>query len=183
VTVGPARIPIEVLEAHAEVGARAGDQAAFAELLGPWILPAANFAYGLLHDRQEAEDAVQEAALKAWRKLHTLRRGAPFGPWFLGIVAHQCRSTRRGRWFRLIRHPEPERLVSGAPAAEPAAYAELARAILDLDDRRRAAIVLHYYLDMPVDQVAQVLGITQAGVKSRLNRALKSLRPLLEGPP
>jgi RNA polymerase sigma-70 factor (ECF subfamily) len=61
-------------------GARAGDQAAFADLLQPWILPAANFAYGLLQDRQEAEDAVQEAALKAWRKLQSVRAGAPFGP-------------------------------------------------------------------------------------------------------
>ncbi len=58
-----------MLEAYAERGlmaaARSGDQGAFADLLRPWILPAANFAYGLLHDRQEAEDAVQEAALKA----------------------------------------------------------------------------------------------------------------------
>jgi RNA polymerase sigma-70 factor (ECF subfamily) len=175
-----------VLNAHAEAGlmdgARAGDQAAFADLLQPWILPAANFAHGLLQDRQEAEDAVQEAALKAWRKLRTLRPGAPFGPWFLGIVAHQCGSTRRGRWFRLIRHPAPEvlRRAAGTPGApEPAAHDALREAILGLGDRQRAAIVLHYYLDLPVDQVGRALGLTPAGAKSRLNRALKTLRPLL----
>jgi len=172
-----------VLNVHADAGlidgARAGDQAAFADLLQPWILPAASFAYGLLQDRQEAEDAVQEAALKAWRKLRSLRSGSPFGPWFLGIVAHQCGSTRRGRWYRLIRHPAPEQLRAAAAHSEPAAHVELREAILDLGDRQRAAIVLHYYLDMPVDQVARVLGLTPAGVKSRLNRALKTLRPLL----
>ena len=131
----------------------------------------------MLHDRQEAEDAVQEAALKAWRKLDRLREGSPFGPWFLGIVANQCGTTRRGRWFRLIRHPSPELLIA---SDEAAADADLRRAIRRLKEGQRAAIVLHYYLDMPLDDVAQVLGLSRAGVKSRLHRALRTLRPLLE---
>lgn len=175
-----------MLTAHAETGlldgAREGDEIAFADLLRPWIVPAANFAHGLLQDRQEAEDAVQEAAIKAWRNLRSLRPGAPFGPWFLGIVAHQCGSTRRGRWYRLIRHPAPELLPAAAPALEtpePAAHDALREAIRGLGHRQRAAIVLHYYLDLPVDEVGRILGLTPAGAKSRLNRALKTLRPLL----
>jgi RNA polymerase sigma factor (sigma-70 family) len=163
-------------EARLVEGAQAGDQAAFEDLLRPWVAPAANFAFTLLGDRQEAEDAVQEAALRAWRKLDGLRAGAPFGPWFLGVVSHQCRSMRRRRWYRLARDPLPEHME--APE-EPTADADLRHAISRLDDKQRAAIILHYYLDLTVDQVAHALGLTPSGVKSRLNRALKRLRPLL----
>ncbi len=63
----------------------------------------------MLHDRAEAEDAIQEAALKSWRHRSRLRCAADFRPWFLGIVANQCRTVRRGRWWTLIRLPEIER--------------------------------------------------------------------------
>jgi RNA polymerase sigma-70 factor (ECF subfamily) len=169
------------MTSYAEVGlvagARAGDPIAFEDLLRPWITPAATFAFNMLHDRQEAEDAVQEAALKAWRKLDRLREGAPFGPWFLGIVANQCGTVRRGRWFHLVRHPSPDHLASWT---ETAADADLRAAIRGLNEGQRAAIVLHYYLDMPLDDVARVLKLSRAGVKSRLHRALRALRPLLD---
>jgi RNA polymerase sigma-70 factor (ECF subfamily) len=157
-------------------GARAGDTVAFERLLGPWVTPGANLAFALLHDRHEAEDAVQEAAVKAWSKLHQLREGAAFGPWFLGIVAHECGSLRRSRWYRIPRGPLPEAL---AAPDERTADDDLRRAVARLNEKQRAAIVLHYYLDLPLDQVGQALGLSTAGVKSRLNRALKTLRPLL----
>ena len=168
-----------LMEQRPPVMARAasGDPDAFALLIQPLLGPAYRLAAVMLADRSAAEDAVQEAALKAWRKLDRLREGAPFGPWFLGIVANQCGTARRGRWFRLIRHPSPELLMA---SDEAAADADLRRAIRGLKEGQRAAIVLHYYLDMPLDDVAQVLGLSRAGVKSRLHRALRALRPLLE---
>src|SRR5712664_2809225 len=78
--------------------ARDGDGAAFADLLRPLYSSAFRVALALLHDRSEAEDAVQEAAVKAWRKLDTVRRGAPLRPWFLAIVANQSRSEMRRSW-------------------------------------------------------------------------------------
>src|SRR4030088_912220 len=76
--------------------AKRGDEAAVTSLLRPLLEPAYRLAAGMLQDRQLAEDAVQEAAVKAWRKLHQLREGAEMRPWFLGIVANECRATRRG---------------------------------------------------------------------------------------
>jgi RNA polymerase sigma-70 factor (ECF subfamily) len=170
-----------VVEISAELqlvaGALGGDALAFEDLIRPWLGPGCAFAFSLLQDRQEAEDATQESALKAWRKLDRLRAGAPFGPWFLGIVAHQCGSMRRSRWRLLVRHPAPEVLRAPDQAAPDA---DLRAAVHRLNEKQRAAIVLHYYLDLPLEQVGQVLGLSQAGVKSRLNRALKQLRPLLQ---
>lgn len=75
--------------------ARAGDKTAFEDLLRPVIGPAARLAYGMLQNHAEAEDVVQEAAVKAWRRMGNLHAGSDFGPWFLGIVANQSRTVRR----------------------------------------------------------------------------------------
>src|SRR6202158_5478697 len=71
--------------------ARAGDGHAFDELLAPVLDPAFRLAMTMLKDRGAAEDAVQEAALKAWRTLGRFRAGAELRPWFLAIVANECR--------------------------------------------------------------------------------------------
>src|SRR5207248_9859016 len=76
--------------------AKNGDRSAFDELVGPLIDHAFRLGYGMLHDRQAAEDAVQEAAVRAWRKLNDLRPGSELRPWCLGIVGKQCRTIVRG---------------------------------------------------------------------------------------
>src|SRR5262249_47763699 len=104
------------------------DKGEFEELLRPHLRVAPRLAFGLLQDRVEAEDAVQEAALKAWRRFETFRGGA-FRPWFLGIVANQCRTVRRGRWWNVIRLAQPE-----APqlSPDPVRGADLRRALVEL---------------------------------------------------
>ena len=82
--------------------AKGGDEAAFEVLLEPLLDQGYRLACGFLHDHQAAEDAVQEAAVKAWRKLHRLREGAEMRPWFLGIVANECRNTRRSGWWARV---------------------------------------------------------------------------------
>jgi RNA polymerase sigma-70 factor, ECF subfamily len=159
--------------------ARIGNKAAFEKLLQPHISSAAKLAYAMLLDRTEAEDVVQEAALSAWRRLENVRDGEDFKPWFLGIVANRCRTVRRGSWWSVVRvarvpmthYPSPEeRLVRGA---------DLRSALAALSAEQRAAILLHFYLDLPLEDVARALEISVAGVKSRINRALKRLRPVL----
>jgi RNA polymerase sigma factor (sigma-70 family) len=159
--------------------AQAGDRSAYERLLEPSIRIATRLAFALLQDRTEAEDAFQEAALRAWRRLGNLRTGSRFQPWFVGIVANQCREMRRGRWWRLIRLPN---VTAAEPSDEIATWLEgedLRRAVAALPHDQRVAVLLHFYLDMPLSEVAMALGISRAGVKTRINRALKRLRPAI----
>src|ERR1700687_3151381 len=87
---------------NGERAARGGAEIAFTALLEPILEPGYRLACAMLHDPQAAEDAVQEAAFKAWRKLGRLRQGADMRPWFLGIVANECRTTRRSGWWARV---------------------------------------------------------------------------------
>lgn len=151
-----------------------GVDLAYADLLAPFLPEAARLAYGLLQNRCAAEDSVQEAAILAWQRLANLQAGRPFRPWFLGIVVNRCREARRGRWWSVTRlfdsHPGP----SGEN--EWLDGADLRRAVGALPHRLRTAIVLHFYLDLPIEEVAAVLDISVAGVKARINRGLRRLR-------
>jgi len=79
---------------------------AFDALIGPLVGRGYALAVTMLNDRSAAEDAVQEAAIKAWRKLPSLRDHSAAEPWFLPIVANQCRSVRRGSWWSVLKFPE-----------------------------------------------------------------------------
>jgi RNA polymerase sigma-70 factor (ECF subfamily) len=157
---------------------KAGDRVAYEQLLEPAVRPATKLAFAMLHDRSEAEDAFQESALRAWRRLQNLREGSPFQPWFMGIVANQCREIRRGRWWHVVRLPDTN---AGAPVDEAGWLdgEDLRRAVMRLPHDQRVAILLHFHLDMPLNDVAITLGISTAGVKTRINRALKRLRPAM----
>src|SRR5258707_13914696 len=82
--------------------AKLGDDNAFEVLLVPLLEPGYRLAGGMLQDHQAAQDAVQEAAFKAWRKLRQLRDGLEMRPWFLGIVANECRTVRRSKWSKVV---------------------------------------------------------------------------------
>ena len=157
--------------------AKGGDRFAFDELVGRFVNDAFRLAFGMLHDREAAEDAVQEATLRSWRKLGNLRPGTEMRPWFLGIVANQCRTVVRGRWWSVLRlesHSEShnsefeDRVVRGA---------DLRAALRKLPIEHREALVLRYYLDLPLEEVAAVTGVPVGTVKSRINRALAAMRP------
>ncbi len=158
--------------------ARAGDQVAFERLLESAVRSATRLAYAMLQDRSEAEDAFQESALRAWRRLENLRHGSPFQPWFLGIVANQCRDVRRGRWWLVVRLPDPPAVQSVGDAAWFEGE-DLRRAVMSLPFDQRVAILMHFHLDMPLSDVATALDLSVAGVKTRINRALKRLRPAM----
>ena len=153
--------------------ARAGDEAAFEALIGPLVEPALRLAHSMLGDRWEAEDATQEAVTKAWRKLGQLRPGMPVRPWFLTIVANQCRNVRRTHWFRTLRMSEVLQRT-GEPDDD---RLDLERAVANLPARDRQAIFMHFYLDLPVEEVAVVLGISASATRARIYRACHRLRP------
>jgi RNA polymerase sigma factor (sigma-70 family) len=168
-----------VIDGHSEQEliqkAKAGDNVAYEQLLRPNLTPATRLAHTLLGSSNEAEDAVQEAAVKGWRKLRNLRSGAPFQPWFLGIVVRQVRTIQRAPWWTLIRLPE---LPVQAVAADEAWMEgeDLQRAIGNLPRLQREVVLLHFYLDLSIQDSAASLGLSVPGVKSRINRALRRLR-------
>ena len=157
--------------------ARRGDGEAFAELLRPEYRSAIRLAKTLLHNVDEAEDAVQEAAFKAWRKLDNLRTGSPIRPWFLAIVANQCRSVRRAKWWssRTDQVPPEEETEGG----DVAGSIDLRRAVAQLDYDQRLVLVLRYFMDMPFEEIALMLEISPKAARSRVERAVKHLRPML----
>ena len=159
--------------------ARGGDASAFALLLDPLWEAAYRLAYSMLGNRTAAEDAVQDAAMKAWRAAGRLRDDSgDLRPWFLTIVANQCRSIRRSRWWRVLRLAKvPE---SAEAASTTDARLDLERARAGLSSEHRDVLALRYFLDLSVDEVARVLRISVAATKSRLHRALRALGPALE---
>jgi RNA polymerase sigma-70 factor (ECF subfamily) len=155
--------------------AKAGDGRAFEELLAPVLDPAFRLAMTMLKDRGAAEDAVQEAALKAWRKLGGFRTGSELRPWFLAIVANECRSMRRTRWWQVLRPGElPPRV---APDDRSAELVDLDVALDRLPQQHLLALTLYYHLDLPIDEVARVLACSPGAARVRIHRALAALRP------
>jgi RNA polymerase sigma-70 factor (ECF subfamily) len=160
--------------------AKAGDRSAFDDLVGPLVGQAFRLAYGMLHDRASAEDAVQEAAVRSWRKLSNLRPGTPFRPWFLAIVANQCRTAMRARWWSVLRVEVIEGPESAAFEDRIVRGADLRAALRTLGTDQREVLVLRYYLDLPLEEVAAITGVRVGTVKSRINRGLAAMRPHFE---
>jgi RNA polymerase sigma-70 factor (ECF subfamily) len=148
----------------------------FDALIGPHLETGYRTALAILQNPDEAHDAVQESALKAWRKLEQLREGSPARPWFLAIVANQCRSERRKRWWSVIRMPEVERIGDEIQTDS----IDIDRALTTLPREDRLALFLYFYLDLPLEEVGAVLGVSPGGAKTRVYRAAKKLRPGLE---
>jgi RNA polymerase sigma-70 factor (ECF subfamily) len=148
----------------------------FDAVIGPHLDAGYRTALAILRDPDAAHDAVQEAALKAWRKLNQLREGRPARPWFLAIVANQCRSERRGHWWSVIRMPD----VDAAESEAKTDTIDINRELAKLPREDRLALFLYFYLDLPMEEVGEVLGLSAAGAKTRVYRAAKKLRPGLE---
>jgi RNA polymerase sigma-70 factor (ECF subfamily) len=130
----------------------------------------------MLKDRSAAEDAVQEAALKTWRKLDRLRSAPELKPWFLAIVANECRTARRSRWWQVIRS---DQIAFRARPSESgwADRLDLEAALDRLPPQHLLALRLYYHLDLPIDEVARVLGCSTGAARQRIHRALGALRP------
>ena len=157
--------------------ARAGDADAFEALLRPMIGTAHRYASALLPGSGLAEDAVQEAAVRAWRKLGNVRTGMAFQPWFLGIVARQCKEQVRNRWWRVIRTAAPPAAGGEPPEDAVIRRATLRDALAKLGHGERQVVILRLHLELPWAEVAAAAGLSEAGARTRYYRALERLRP------
>jgi RNA polymerase sigma factor (sigma-70 family) len=145
--------------------------------LRPLLGAALRLATAMRLDRADAEDAVQEAALRAWRRRGNRHPGTALQPWFLAIVANQCRETRRGRWASVLRFAEPPETPS--PLADTAGRLDVSTALRRLPHDIRLAVVLRYYLDLPFEEVAATSGCTVEAARSRVRRGLTALATTL----
>lgn len=162
---------------HAVTEVGTSPEQSFQELLTPLIQPAFRLACAMLHDAEAAEDAVQEASLIAWRKLRKLEdRGRARG-WFLGIVANECRNTRRGGWLSRVHIGLPVALSVASTEDRTVQRADLRRALLQLRHDDRLVVVLYYYFDLPLHEIAAVAGTSVSAVRNRLYRAVRRLHP------
>lgn len=148
-------------------------------------------AYRLTGSVADAEDAVQEAFVKAYRALARFRRGAPFRPWLLAIVANEARNRRRtaGRRERLALRVAEDPLSGGAVPSPEAAILdaerreELLAGVEGLREDDRLVIACRYFLGLSEEETASTLGWRRGTVKSRTSRALERLRERLEVSP
>ncbi len=132
-----------------------------------------------LRDSSLAEDAAQETFIKAWRSLASFRGESSERTWLLRIAVNTCRDALRTSWFRrLDRRVTPEELPLVSPGPQEPA---LAQAITRLHARDREVILLRYYEQLSPDEIAHMLRQPLNTVKSRLARAKKKLKQLLEG--
>jgi RNA polymerase sigma-70 factor (ECF subfamily) len=146
--------------------------------IGPLLHDALRLATAMLGNVIDAEDAVQEAAMRAWRRRGNRRPETDLRPWFLAIVANQCRESLRSRWRRVLRFAEVPVPPRAAPS-DPAIRADARMALSRLPYPIRLVLVLRYYLDLPFQDVAIAAGCSIDAAKSRIRRGTESLKRAL----
>lgn len=137
-------------------------------------------ARAILLDDGEAEDAVQEASLSAWRRRASLRDPARFDAWFDRILVNQCRDQLRKRRRAVKLASPPVGFEAATPPPDMGTDDDLDRALDALDVDHRIVVLLRYWQDRTVDDIADRVGIPAGTVKSRLHNALRTLRASLE---
>ncbi|MFE5142825.1 RNA polymerase sigma factor [Streptomyces fagopyri] len=168
------------------VRAAEGDEEAFAALVVRHAPALVRVATGLLGSRPEAEDAVQEAFISAWRKLPEFHGRSAFGTWIYRIVTNRCLNVLRARrplapLDAVGETPAPEHTVSPARIAESrAAVRDLRAALSTLSAEQRACWVLREWDGRSYEFIAETVGISQEAVRARVFRARRRLTQVME---
>ncbi len=164
------------------IRAQRGDQEAFADLVYAIADRFLAVSHRILSDISLAEDATQQALLSIWQDLPQLRDPARFEAWSYRLLVRACYAEGRKsrRWVgnvRLLSVDEPM-VVDGTGAVVD--RDQLERAFRRLSMNHRTVVVLHHYLDLPLDRVAELLGIPVGTAHSRLHHAMRGLRAALD---
>lgn len=170
-------------EAFLVAAAQRGDLEAFGELVRRQEGPTFRLALRMLGSRAEAEDAAQEAFLKAWRSLPRFRASSSFSTWMYRITTNCCLTILDAR-----RPTDPlDEVRAGSRGDDPASRVEqqermraLTGSIAALPAEQRAALVLREFEGLPYDEIAEVLQISLAAVKGRIHRARLQIAADLE---
>ena len=134
--------------------------------------------YLYLHDAALAEDAVQETFLKAWKKRNMFQGKSSEKSWLTAIAMNTCRDMLRSTWFKHVdRHVTPEDLPQGGIGEEK--DDRITVELMNLPEKIKKVIVMHYYAGMRTEEIAQALGIGRSAVIMRLKRGREKLKTLL----
>jgi len=179
-------------DAELMVRVKEGDGASFAVLLEKHRSPVIHFLYRMVQNQAVAEELAQEVFLRVYRSRGTYEPTAKFTTWLFRIATHLAlNSLRDGRNERLQDSLDSE---AGEPAARqlsdknPTAEAtmvkqvrleEIRKAVADLPEKQRAAVLMHKYQEMEYSQIAKILNCSESAVKSLLFRAYETLRARL----
>lgn len=161
--------------------ARSGDRASFARLVEHYYPRALRFALQMLHHREDAEEAVQDAFVRVHDNLARFREDAPFDPWFFRILGNRCRTlmARRKRRYDVIDYGElPIDAASDDTVDIPdEGFArDVHRALADLPPEQREAFLLRHVNDMDYEEMAIVTGAKGSTLRMRVKRAIDTLR-------
>lgn len=160
-----------------DLAARAsrGDRDAFAEIVSAHHASMLRLAFVICGDREMADDAVQNAWDRAWRKLGSLRDETRLRAWLLSVAGNEARQALRRQRTRT--HREGAVTVDGArPSVDRELRMDLASALARLSPEARHLLALRYVLGLTSPEVAQLLGISAAGVRTRSKRLIDRLR-------
>ncbi len=133
-----------------------------------------------LGDRGLAEDAFQVTVTKAWQQLSSFRGESGVKTWISRIAVNVCRDVLRSGWFRMMRRSEPLDALLGLAAPEKGG-GEATQAVLELPGKYREVVVLYYYENMKIREIADALGLPATSVSTRLRRARKLLGGIVKG--
>ena len=167
----------------------AGDTQAFGELVRRYERDVFNLAYRMLNDWGEAEDAAQEAFLRAYAHLDRYDQQRSFKTWLLSIASNHCIDRLRRRRLTMLSLDEPlpphPALTSNTPGPEEATLAnersaQVQKLLDELNPDYRVAVILRYWYDYSYAEIAEMLETTESAIKSRLFRARQTLANKLE---
>jgi RNA polymerase sigma-70 factor (ECF subfamily) len=175
-----------VMDSHWLRQCQQGDVLAIEQLVQTYQSDVYRLALSILDDPAEADDATQDVFVAALRSLDSFHGSASFRTWLFSITLNLCRSRLRRRKGRsLLRQMLENLFQADQPHPESEAIrqetgSELWQAVCALDEKHRIPLVLRYYHDLPVAEIAEMLGIPTGTVHSRLNHAREKLRARLE---
>jgi RNA polymerase sigma-70 factor (ECF subfamily) len=179
--------PAADMQRELDVRAIEGDREAFTQLADASIDRLYAAASLILRDADRAQDAVQEALISAWRDVRSLRDPDAWEAWLHRLMVWACYRVARKERRRIVVEaqllPDVRSDDAHDPSASVAERDRLARRLGDLPIDQRAVIVLHFYLDRPATEVADILGIPVGTAKSRLQRGLVALRLAMDSEP
>ena len=172
--------PAGALDGLLVARARRGDAAAFTEIFERYHARIVNYLYGLVHDRELANDLAQDSFLKAYKALPRMDDDLRLGPWLYRIAGNTAFSALRRRklirWLPLLNDGLGESLQDGGAEGEIAEAEAVERALAKLPAKYAAPLLLHSHEGLSCNEIADILGISPGAVKTRLFRAREAFR-------